>query len=485
METRQSLTLHRSVSGVFIALWLSVCIFSTERIFSQVTTFTYSSSGLSTSACNALYPAVNITGSDANSYLHTSMEWSQPFDGTSIKMRSVKNPPDVMGNAFAISYNFQAGYTYSIGLNLKNTVYSYYFPFGPSNPLSQTYGNYTNIRLGTALSLPYTSTSCGPGTDAPFSAVSSMYVGDDPSNNVNIRSAQFTTPSSSYLMVGAWPSAVPPTTHMICSTYVNSITITAVAPMLPEVTNVCSTETFSISTSLPVTWDVVPSGAVTFSTTTGNTTTITKQVDGPATIRATVTDGTGNPIVIEKAIQLGVPLPVTSLTIDNVDPSSGAVCKYTESMLSANPPIIEVGTTYEWTLPNDWTALQTGTSTATSSDYVLPVYPGSDGYVYVRRQNTCGYSSYYNVQVTFDPWCSSFLVGPNPAKNTVSIDGQKKKKNIREVRIIDKTGQVRKMVKYGSNIQRVNLDISGLAPDIYYLKIFDGKTWSSKSLVVH
>jgi hypothetical protein len=228
---------------------------------------------------------------------------------------------------------------------------------------------------------------------------------------------------------------------------------------------------------------VVPSGAVTFSTTTGNTTTITKQVDGPATIRATVTDATGNPIIIEKAIQLGVPLPVTSILIDNVDPSSVYVCKHTDGILTAVPSIIETGVTYNWILPTDWMALESSTNTASSADYILLINPGNDGPVYVRRQNVCGYSSFFNVSIYFDPGCSSFLVGPNPAKNTVSIDGQKK--NIREVRILDKTGQVRKAVKYGNNIQRVNLDISGLTPDIYYLKIFDGKTWSSKSIVVH
>jgi hypothetical protein len=87
--------------------------------------------------------------------------------------------------------------------------------------------------------------------------------------------------------------------------------------------------------------------------------------------------------------------------------------------------------------------------------------------------------------VFFDSWCGNYYtISPNPATDNITIDGQKQKKNIKEVQIIDKTGQVRKTAKFGNNVQRVNLNISDLTPDIYYIKIFDGKEWKSKPIVI-
>jgi hypothetical protein len=87
--------------------------------------------------------------------------------------------------------------------------------------------------------------------------------------------------------------------------------------------------------------------------------------------------------------------------------------------------------------------------------------------------------------VFFDPWCGNYYtISPNPATDNITIDGQKQKKNIKEVQIIDKTGQVRKTAKFGNNVQRVNLNISDLTPGIYYIKIFDGKEWRSKPIVI-
>jgi hypothetical protein len=104
----------------------------------------------------------------------------------------------------------------------------------------------------------------------------------------------------------------------------------------------------------------------------------------------------------------------------------------------------------------------------------------------VKRHNECGYSDFYSVFVQFDPWCGNYYtISPNPATDNITIDGQKQKKNIKEVQIVDKTGMVRKVAKFGNNVQRVSLNISDLNPDIYYIKIFDGKEWRSKSVMVN
>jgi lysyl endopeptidase len=269
----------------------------------------------------------------------------------------------------------------------------------------------------------------------------------------------------------------------------NTTWISSMTPTISGDAVVCSTSNPYTVNNAPsgasYSWTATPSGVVLINNSTSSSTTITKLTDGEVQLSVTVTACGYAMTATLPGIKVGVPAPVTSITVNNVDPSSGYVCHYYESMLVALPPVIETGVTYEWSLPSDWTTLQTGTPYASSADYIMPVYPGTDGYVYVRRLNSCGYSSNFSVNVSFDPYCSFFMISPNPAKNNISIDGQKSKKNIKEVRIIDKTGQVKKTVRYSTNIQRVNLDISGLVPDVYYIKIFDGKTWSTKPLMVH
>ncbi|MGI8583668.1 MAG: T9SS type A sorting domain-containing protein [Chitinophagaceae bacterium] len=75
-------------------------------------------------------------------------------------------------------------------------------------------------------------------------------------------------------------------------------------------------------------------------------------------------------------------------------------------------------------------------------------------------------------------------MSPNPATNNVTFDGRKKNKSIKEVQIIDKLGNVKKIVKYSGDQKLINLNISGLPSDIYYIKIYDGQKWESKQLRV-
>jgi hypothetical protein len=268
-----------------------------------------------------------------------------------------------------------------------------------------------------------------------------------------------------------------------------------------------TTQVYYASTAISGSLDILCSGTRTFSvrnitgasyawsssstlspvgSTSGNSLVVQPASDGVAWVEVQITSPCSASTATRRVyFYAGVPDPVVSLTINGVDPASYEVCHYTESMIIANPSVIETGTTYEWTLPSDWTTLQNGTNTASNPDYMLPVYPGNNGWVSVKRLNQCGYSSTYNVYVTFNPYCySSYLISPNPASDNLTIDGTKQKKNIREVHITDKTGRVRKTVRFADKIQRATVNISGLTPDIYYIKIFDGKSWTTKPIIV-
>jgi hypothetical protein len=69
----------------------------------------------------------------------------------------------------------------------------------------------------------------------------------------------------------------------------------------------------------------------------------------------------------------------------------------------------------------------------------------------------------------------SYTISPNPAKENVTINSGSKTKKIKEVRIIDKLGNIKKTFKYSGNEKIVNLNISGLAPNVYYLKFMMAK----------
>jgi hypothetical protein len=58
---------------------------------------------------------------------------------------------------------------------------------------------------------------------------------------------------------------------------------------------ICSSETYSINTNLPVTWSITPAGMVNLNPS-GNQVTLTRVYDGPFTLTATITNGCGVPI---------------------------------------------------------------------------------------------------------------------------------------------------------------------------------------------
>jgi len=95
----------------------------------------------------------------------------------------------------------------------------------------------------------------------------------------------------------------------------------------------------------------------------------------------------------------------------------------------------------------------------------------------------CGYSAWFESYfIVADCSGSGFAISPNPATDNVKIDGRKENKKIKEVQIIDKLGNIKKLVKYAGEQKLVNLSISGLPADLYYVKIFDGQKWESKKL---
>ena len=73
-----------------------------------------------------------------------------------------------------------------------------------------------------------------------------------------------------------------------------------------------------------------------------------------------------------------------------------------------------------------------------------------------------------------------YTVGPNPSSSTVTVSaqettatGERIDKNISELNIYDKLGNLKKRQKF-NRLKRATIDVSDLKQDIYILEIVDG-----------
>ena len=72
---------------------------------------------------------------------------------------------------------------------------------------------------------------------------------------------------------------------------------------------------------------------------------------------------------------------------------------------------------------------------------------------------------------------------PNPARNQITLrlkqvnakQEQATLKEIRQIKIMDKIGIVKKIITYPSNTNTIIVDISNLSLDIYYVEVTDGR----------
>jgi N-acetylneuraminic acid mutarotase len=85
---------------------------------------------------------------------------------------------------------------------------------------------------------------------------------------------------------------------------------------------------------------------------------------------------------------------------------------------------------------------------------------------------------------------SMYSLAPNPTTSdlVIYVDDEKLKKQkiksspdqvIQQVVISDKLGNVLRQQKYPSNTKKIRINVSGLAPDMYVAKIFNGKNWTT------
>ncbi len=131
----------------------------------------------------------------------------------------------------------------------------------------------------------------------------------------------------------------------------------------------------------------------------------------------------------------------------------------------------------------------------------LSFYPGGASGDLIKfrltKNNSCG-NQYYDFYFTPTQYnyssYSIYTISPNPASSMVSVMVDEAKliqekitksnsQDIKEISILDKMGGVISKQAFGKNIRMANVNVSNLKPDIYIVRIFNGKDYTSLKLI--
>jgi len=252
-----------------------------------------------------------------------------------------------------------------------------------------------------------------------------------------------------------------------------------------------STFTVSNLTCGDVTWSLSPGAIGTLSNTTGPTTTLTTPAQNQrltvyANIATTCLPKTlSQPVsVITKPTNPGIYGEINCVDGRIVVPSN----LYASSQNADS---------YFWS----WRSPSGSNGTFSDhSDAVVKKFTLGSWTVYCYATNACGISETDEYPFTVKQ-CGGFaaaseredvsvVVSPNPASNVVVITANTtnsaiqvpEKLDIREVRILDKTGRLLRKQSFPAGTTRATINVESFKSDIYILQIGDGKTFKTRKI---
>lgn len=222
-------------------------------------------------------------------------------------------------------------------------------------------------------------------------------------------------------------------------------------------------------------------------TPTGTPATLTRNVTNGdvVTITATIANGANCfiPFSASMAVTVGKPTvsSVNPLMIYSGPGDENEVCRNVENIIDMNTSL---NSTTTWSLLS-WVGGPQPSWAGLNEDLYLYFFnPNQQTAVFrMSVNNTCGNEIYDFGFRAID--CGSFMfsIAPNPTTSDINIKSTDSKSLIKEVRITDKTGNIRKKITYSLNISSTIANISSLPADIYIVQIFDGRSWVSKQII--
>lgn len=271
------------------------------------------------------------------------------------------------------------------------------------------------------------------------------------------------------------------------------ITIIRAAPSgltFSGASTICSSEQYEVS-GVPgwVTdylWEVSSSSLVTSGTATTNPATFTKSTSGVGTIKLTISNPSCgasfqyNTLAITGSSELLVGTPKPGIIYKTSEYCIGGTDWDVSFTVS---PAIDVS--YNWKYNG---SLITYNHSATFSTYEFPaVCIDLD----LQLETACGTGPWlsadtYGNPATFCPSCGSFRmsVSPNPSSNEITIKSKSPKKPlvIRQIQIVDRMGNIKKLIK-GNGGNQFRIMIGDLPTGNYYIRVFDGKEWVTEPFI--
>ncbi len=276
---------------------------------------------------------------------------------------------------------------------------------------------------------------------------------------------------------------------------------------------VCTISSSYSITNLPpngsVLWTASPSDIATINSPDSSKTTITKNENGIITLTATLSNTCGDtPIVLSKNILVGASSTFTGL-FGNYPQTAVVTTDDGSNDINSDEPTYVTFTSSQYIAPGD-PSIQFSNMTLLQSSQNFPASPyrwqyiknGSFGELFLYMPNSWAY-----FQFTLPNACGTdtfylyfqasqrayYKLSPNPAKDmvTVQIDEERLQKDkavkstdqdIREINIIDKMGNMLQRKTFGKGVRMASLNTSALKPDVYVIKISNGKTWKSLQL---
>lgn len=246
---------------------------------------------------------------------------------------------------------------------------------------------------------------------------------------------------------------------------------------------ICNSNTLT-SSNVPswvtnYTWLLTPSN---LGTTSGNNpVTITRQNDGYGQLSLTIgapgcpsfNYNTSEILPGVSELIFGTPAP-NYYTIYGNDPNDGS--RFGRITMTVNS--YGSGATYRFYVNN----ILRRTSTVNTWGFV-PEECDTDFEVSCLVQNACGQAPNAVGHIVYFPCVNFFRVSNTANNNYISVESTSPKRDIKEIKVFDRSGNQKMTKQYNSGTKKVQLDISALAKDYYVVIVSDGKTSKSFNIL--
>ncbi len=210
---------------------------------------------------------------------------------------------------------------------------------------------------------------------------------------------------------------------------------------------------------------------------------------GDVRITGTITLPCGTTVV--EFIDIHIGTPTVNYALYPFTPNQQFCTNSFGNTIKVEPQNLEGVTSFQW----GYSSAQNGipptivqNQGTVYQDFIFSV--GGNYQIFANAQNSCGIGgSVQTLDIFLNDNCNgggfnAFSVSPNPANGNLQVASTDKKTNIKEIRIADRIGNVKRQIRYSGNDNKVFIDVSSLPQDIYYLQVFDGKIWTAIQISV-